>query len=302
MKRCPECGIEIEDDSQVFCPTCSCKLEEVKIENGFSFENPFSSSSSSYTTSSSSSSSSSYSSSYNGRKKGGCLKKFILFLLFVALVVGIVQLIKNVKRPPKGSEPYEEKVYEIGDWGEAGVVFYDKGYYSDGWRYLECSAGYIKGQPWESENSYQEFELSEEFGEGARNTYKIVDKCGSNTAAHIVTDFLSRDKGDWYLGTTREMSTLFMNLVDNKKIRKKVEKYDGFEKLYTTLGDAMKSEKTLTYLTSNMANSEECYVVVFSTGLGYGGGEKRSIGKDWTSYKNGYNISHTVRIRPIRKF
>lgn len=34
--------------------------------------------------------------------------------------------------------------FEIGEWGQAGYVFYDKGYYSDGWRYLECAADDLK--------------------------------------------------------------------------------------------------------------------------------------------------------------
>lgn len=34
--------------------------------------------------------------------------------------------------------------FEIGKWGQAGYVFYDKGYYSDGWRYLECAADDLK--------------------------------------------------------------------------------------------------------------------------------------------------------------
>lgn len=34
--------------------------------------------------------------------------------------------------------------FKIGKWGQAGYVFYDKGYYSDGWRYLECAADDLK--------------------------------------------------------------------------------------------------------------------------------------------------------------
>lgn len=31
------------------------------------------------------------------------------------------------------------KVYKVGEWGQAGWVFYDKGEYSDGWRYMEAA-------------------------------------------------------------------------------------------------------------------------------------------------------------------
>lgn len=34
--------------------------------------------------------------------------------------------------------------YEVGDVGQAGYVFYDKGYYSDGWRYLEAAPADLK--------------------------------------------------------------------------------------------------------------------------------------------------------------
>lgn len=40
----------------------------------------------------------------------------------------------------KGEEDDEdEKVYKVGEWGQAGWVFYDKGEYSDGWRYMEAA-------------------------------------------------------------------------------------------------------------------------------------------------------------------
>lgn len=29
--------------------------------------------------------------------------------------------------------------YSLGGFGEVGIMFYDKGFYSDGWRYLECA-------------------------------------------------------------------------------------------------------------------------------------------------------------------
>lgn len=34
--------------------------------------------------------------------------------------------------------------YQLGGFGEVGIVFYDKGFYSDGWRYLECAPHDLK--------------------------------------------------------------------------------------------------------------------------------------------------------------
>ena len=36
------------------------------------------------------------------------------------------------------------KVPKVGNWGVAGYVFYDKGYYSDGWRFLEACPNIVK--------------------------------------------------------------------------------------------------------------------------------------------------------------
>jgi len=66
-------------------------------------------------------------------------------------------------------------VYEIGDTGPAGgLIFYDKGYYSDGWRYLEAAPGQLKLTSYRRltvDEYVNEYGVSEEFAFGYSDTF-----------------------------------------------------------------------------------------------------------------------------------
>lgn len=57
---------------------------------------------------------------------------------------------RAVAKQKKAEEKEQKRIlksYKVGGWGEAGVIFYDKGKYSDGWRFLEIA-------PTKSQNRY----------------------------------------------------------------------------------------------------------------------------------------------------
>lgn len=93
---------------------------------------------------------------------------------------------------------WEEK--SVGDNGPAGgLIFYDKGKYSDGWRYLEAAPyGWYNGEDdprfqWGARGKYNDYSVltANEIGSGASNTVNII-------ALH---DNLQNDypeKGDYY--------------------------------------------------------------------------------------------------------
>ena len=113
--------------------------------------------------------------------------------------------------------------YEIGDTGPAGgIVFYDKGSYSNGWRYLEAAPKSTEWQyaPWggfQVEVGGTEHAI----GTGAANTQAIVAEYGENEpydgsseyAAKLCADLLVNDSySDWFLPSRDELDLMYQNL------------------------------------------------------------------------------------------
>lgn len=101
-------------------------------------------------------------------------------------------------------------MYAVGDRGPAGgFVFYDKGDYSDGWRYLEAAAEDMsKPEKW---GEYLVTEATDSgFGEGSDNTEKIVEVMGEkDNAAKLCADYRGGNMKDWYLPSIDELCELF---------------------------------------------------------------------------------------------
>lgn len=116
--------------------------------------------------------------------------------------------------------------YAIGDCGPAGgFVFYDKGAYSDGWRYMEIA-------PVETESDWMEWgasgiyigETREDVGSGLENTKQIVSVLGNSDPktgypypALLCDRLLFNGYDDWYLPSIRELELLYTNLIETGK-------------------------------------------------------------------------------------
>ena len=101
--------------------------------------------------------------------------------------------------------------YSIGDTGPAGeIVFYDKGSYSDGWRYLEAtSSDQSTGIKWGEQGTLVEG-TSTAIGSGKSNTEKIVNKLGlGNYAARLCYDLELGGFDDWFLPSKDELKELY---------------------------------------------------------------------------------------------
>jgi hypothetical protein len=107
--------------------------------------------------------------------------------------------------------------YFIGDRGPAGgLVFYDKGNYSDGWRFLEAAPAdlgdYYEWGAMEHDVSGTSYEI----GTGKRNTQLIGDflwQIGeSNRAAQICTAYRGGGYSDWFLPSLDELDLMYRNL------------------------------------------------------------------------------------------
>jgi len=108
--------------------------------------------------------------------------------------------------------------YEIGDTGPAGgIVFYDKGYVSDGWRYLEAAPASTEFMAeWGAFEEYLPAGTEESVGSGRRNTRLVVDwlnrtgeigRAAQECAAMSVNGF-----SDWFLPSIGELDLMYENL------------------------------------------------------------------------------------------
>jgi hypothetical protein len=133
-----------------------------------------------------------------------------------------------------------EDTYVIGDTGPAGgTVFYDKGSYSDGWRYMEAipdvpqfydpDEGPFWCTNWYPYSSSHQNEsiggTSTVIGSGKRNTEIIVayfssvgdsgaDQDGRISAAKLCDDLDYGGKDDWFLPSKDELNQMYLNLAE----------------------------------------------------------------------------------------
>ena len=117
---------------------------------------------------------------------------------------------------------YTTSFYAVGDAGPAGgIVFYDKGYYSFGWRYLEVApsgwnGGAADPKPlWGCWGTALNGADGTSIGSGEQNTTDILVGCATDgIAAKICNDAVINGYDDWFLGAYFEMYELF-NLSTN---------------------------------------------------------------------------------------
>jgi hypothetical protein len=109
-----------------------------------------------------------------------------------------------------------EGVYKIGGAGPAGgIVFYDKGGYSDGWRYLEAAPRDADRAAWGLYEKYLEG-MGGAVGEGKQNTQLILEALAqegeTGKAAQICAGFELNGFTDWFLPSKDELDLMYQNL------------------------------------------------------------------------------------------
>jgi hypothetical protein len=124
------------------------------------------------------------------------------------------------------------ETYKIGDTGPAGgIVFYDKGTTSDGWRYLEAAPASTVFSPsnYVRHNSDHLNDLiggtSTAIGSGKRNTEIILEKfldweepdeyqSGRKAAARLCADLSYGGYNDCFLPSKDELNAMYLSLGD----------------------------------------------------------------------------------------
>jgi hypothetical protein len=105
--------------------------------------------------------------------------------------------------------------YSIGSLGPAGgYVFYDKGSYSNGWRYLEVYPTSFFGI-WGCQGTLVAG-ITNTIGAGDVNTAAIIAACSStNAVARIIDNYSVNGFSDWYMPNNAEMNLIRDNLYAN---------------------------------------------------------------------------------------
>jgi len=119
----------------------------------------------------------------------------------------------KVAEEPKKSG---QKEYQIGDRGPAGgIVFYDKGAVTNGWRYLEAGLTDFTSTQW---GAYKKDVGGTErgIGTGRRNTELIVAALGrfgeTGRSAQLCANYDLGGYHDWFLPSLDELNLMYTNL------------------------------------------------------------------------------------------
>ncbi|MDR1930387.1 MAG: hypothetical protein LBQ44_07125, partial [Treponema sp.] len=107
--------------------------------------------------------------------------------------------------------------YKVGDFGPAGgLIFYDKGVFSDGWRYLEAAPVETEFRAQWGASGKTIDGTQANVGSGKRNTRIIVDKLNewgeSGRAAQLCGSLVSDGFSDWFLPGKDELDLMYKNL------------------------------------------------------------------------------------------
>jgi len=108
---------------------------------------------------------------------------------------------------------FSQQQYKVGDTGPSGgIVFFDKGFASDGWRYLEAApAGTEAETVWGLNTNVAGTETA--VGSGRRNTRLIAAALGEGeSAARLCASLNANGYNDWFLPSIDELDLMYKNL------------------------------------------------------------------------------------------
>jgi len=139
------------------------------------------------------------------------------------------KLVETISANPANAGPARPaapsgKTYKVGDTGPAGgIIFYDRGFIADGWRYMEAAPtdfnaqwGGYKGTGINVSDYYDIPGTDTSVGSGKKNTQIIVDRLKqlgeSNRAAQICAIMDVNGYKDWFLPSKDELDLMYKNL------------------------------------------------------------------------------------------
>ena len=135
--------------------------------------------------------------------------------LITAIVANMTDTLSNlVNKIGLIGEGNGVETYQKGDRGPAGgFIFYDKGAFTDGWRYLEAAPASTEVPPAIWGDRYYSVTTGEAIGDGKRNTELIVaSQPGAVTAAWLCTNMVFNGYRDWFLPSRYELDLMYREL------------------------------------------------------------------------------------------
>ncbi|MHC6203526.1 leucine-rich repeat protein [Breznakiellaceae bacterium SP9] len=107
--------------------------------------------------------------------------------------------------------PSPPGAYKVGGLGPAGgIVFYDKGTDSDGWRYLEAAPASAEFTAVWDPNRTNAPGKTSEIGDGKKNTRLMADRF--ITLAYRIAGLNTGGYSDWFLPNLTELHLMYLNL------------------------------------------------------------------------------------------
>jgi ankyrin repeat protein len=121
------------------------------------------------------------------------------------------QVVKLIEKALAAAKPGEYKVGAAGPSG--GLIFFDKGYVSDGWRYLEAAPVNQSDKiQWYNGKSV-DVKTGRGIGSGLKNTEAIATAQGPGEyAASICANLELGGYSDWFLPSMDELDLMYLNL------------------------------------------------------------------------------------------
>ncbi|MCL2602558.1 MAG: DUF1566 domain-containing protein [Treponema sp.] len=165
-----------------------------------------------------------------------------------------------------GAQQHPE-TYKIGDTGPAGgIVFYDKGYVSGGWRYLEAAPARAEFTAQWGLYEYDLTGTSTAVGSGRENTRLIVERLNAwgenNYAAQRCAALNINGYTDWFLPSKGELNLIYTNIQRHSQ--------GGFKAVEDTIN------WTHNYWSSSQSSARYSWGQDFSNGYQYDYGGKGS--------------------------
>ena len=121
---------------------------------------------------------------------------------------------KRVKDEPPPPPP---KLYRVGDHGPSGgYVFYDRGIFSNGWRYLEAAPSEFEFSAEWGAFSKNVFGTEYSLGSGKKNTQVILNALKGSSdirnASKLIFEIIPNSSNEWFLPSKDELNLMYVNL------------------------------------------------------------------------------------------
>jgi len=145
-----------------------------------------------------------------------------VYFIFTLIIISLTACENN-------SDDDDSNILSVGDIGQGGIIFFDKGFSSDGWRYIEVALFDIRGTQWGCFGSAITNARNTEIGSGMDNTIAIEafhnalgefsekpEICNAlndgTVAANMSLEFEFNGFDDWFLPSQEELFLAFENL------------------------------------------------------------------------------------------